>query len=87
MYFVYVLLSKKDQKFYIGYTQDVVERIKQHNAGSVDSTKSRRPFDLIYCEFYIEKSDAVGREEFLKSGSGHRYLEKQLKNYLKLYRS
>ena len=81
MHFVYVLLSRKDHKYYIGYTDNVESRIKKHNQGSVPSTKKRRPFDLIYYEAYVNVRDAEGREKFLKSGSGHRYLKKQLKYY------
>ena len=81
MHFVYVLLSGKDQKYYIGYTDDVQIRLEKHNSGSVPSTKHRRPLELIYYEAYTDKRDVLGREQFLKSGSGHRYLKKQLKFY------
>jgi len=37
---------------------------------------------LIYAEAYLHKDDAMGREKFLKSGSGRKFLKKQLKNYL-----
>ena len=86
MHYVYVLLSQKDRKFYIGLTEDIKQRVSAHNGGNVESTRFRRPWELIYYEFYLEKSDAIGREGFLKSGSGHRYIEKQLKNYLVKYR-
>ena len=86
MCFVYVLLSRKDQRFYIGFTENVLERFGNHNSGSVESTKYRRPLELIYYEGYCDKMDAQGREIFLKSGSGHRFLEKQLRNYLKKIR-
>jgi putative endonuclease len=81
MFFVYVLLSKIDSKFYIGFTEDIQDRIKAHNSGSVESTKYRKPFVLIYYEAYLDMLDARGREKFLKSGSGHRFLKKQLVNY------
>ena len=81
MSFVYVLSSAKDLKLYIGLTDDVSQRVGQHNSGKVESTKHRRPLDLIYYEWYKERADAVGREKFLKSGSGHRFLKKQLKYY------
>jgi putative endonuclease len=81
MYFVYVLLSAKDQNLYIGFSEDIARRFKEHCDGEVDSTKHRRPLTLIYYEAYTEKADAVGRERFLKSGSGHRFLKKQLKTF------
>ncbi len=82
MYFVYVLLSQNDGNYYIGFTSNIENRIKKHNSGSVLSTKYRRPLELIYYEAYVEERDALGREKFLKSGPGHRYLKKQLKYYL-----
>lgn len=84
---VYVLLSLKDNKRYIGQTDNEPKaRLKEHNAGQVTSTKSRRPFELIYDEVCIDKRDALGREKFLKSGSGHHYLKKQLKHFFDNYR-
>jgi len=82
MYFVYVLLSEKDSKFYTGYTSNLRNRIDKHFKGKVIATKNRRPIRLIYYEAYINKADAKGREKFLKGGSGHKYLYKQLANYL-----
>lgn len=81
MHYVYVLLSEKDKNLYIGLTQDVNNRCSEHKKGSVISTKNRRPLELIYYEAYVEKLDAFGREKFLKSGSGHRYIKKQLKHF------
>ena len=64
MFFVYVLISRKDQKLYIGFTDDVERRLAQHAEGVVESTKHRRPLMLIYYEAYVDKRDAQGREKF-----------------------
>ena len=80
MYYVYLLHSKKDQGLYIGYTTDIEARLKRHNNGEVVSTKNRLPLEIIYYEAYINERDARGREEFLKSGAGRRFLKKQLVN-------
>jgi putative endonuclease len=82
LYYVYILHSLKDKEFYTGYTENLERRINEHNLGYEKATKNRLPLRLIYFEAYINKKDAKGREEFLKSGSGKRYLKKQLKNYL-----
>lgn len=81
-YYVYVLQSLKDKKFYIGFTTNLKNRVKDHNNGINISTRNRKPLKLIYFEGYINKGDALGREKFLKSGSGLRYLKKQMRNYL-----
>lgn len=81
-FYVYVLKSLKDSGLYIGFTKNLTNRLKSHNKGLNISTKKRRPFDLIYFEAYLNKKDALGREVFLKSGSGHNFIKKQLRNYL-----
>jgi len=82
MFYVYTLESSKDGSWYIGYSENSRRRIKSHNDGLVSSTQKKRPLRLIYYEAYLNKYDALGRETFLKSGAGRRYLKKQLKNYL-----
>ena len=82
MYFVYVLFSQKDRNFYIGYTSNLKQRLSQHKNREVRSTKFRQPLQLVYVEGYVDRDDAKGRELFLKGGSGHKYLKKQLKNFL-----
>ena len=50
MFYVYLLRSKKDKKYYTGCTKDLKRRLKEHNSGKEKSTKERRPFELIYYE-------------------------------------
>ena len=82
MHYVYILQSARDENLYSGYTNDLRRRFHEHTTGKVASTRGRRPLKLIYFEAYLLKSDAKGRERFLKSGSGKRYLRKQLKHCL-----
>lgn len=81
-YFVYILLSKKDGKFYTGYTSDLNKRIIEHNSGKVNSTKTRIPFELVYYESCLNQADALHREKYLKTTYGKRYIKTRLKNYL-----
>lgn len=83
MYKVYVLESVRTRKWYIGFTpSDVIKRLNRHNKGEIVSSKSFRPWKLIYYESYLNRKDATGREKFLKSGAGKNFLKKQLKYYL-----
>ena len=82
MYFVYILQSDKDGKFYVGYTNNVRRRVYEHNNGEVSITKHRRPFRLVYLEGYLNQQDATAREKFFKTGWGRTHLKKVLKNYL-----
>ena len=82
MYYTYVLLSEVDGKFYTGYTKDLKLRFEQHCKGHVESTRSRRPLELIYYEACLEKDDAIKREKYFKTYNGKRFLHRRLKSYL-----
>lgn len=84
MYSVYLLENQSDKSWYIGFTSDLKRRVLEHNSkqGGRTTKIKQGKWKLIYAEAYIDKQDAIGREKFLKSGSGYRYLKKQLKNYL-----
>ncbi len=83
MYGVYTLRSIKDKGLYVGYSGNVQERYKEHRKGQVDSTHDRRPIELIYCELYKNRKDAMRREKFFKSGWGRNYIKKILQDTLK----
>lgn len=82
MYYTYVLLSKKDGNFYTGFTKDLKSRFEQHKSGEVDSTRNRRPLELIYYEACVLQRDATKREKYLKTYLGKMFLRKRLKSYL-----
>ena len=64
--YLYILKSAKDNGFYIGISNDPINRLKQHNSGSSKSTKPRQPFTLVYQEEYGDYSEARNREKQLK---------------------
>ena len=70
MYYVYILQSENDGKFYIGSTSDLQARLDFHNSGKQRSTRHRIPFKIIYTEEYVDKSDALKREKQIKSYKG-----------------
>lgn len=81
-YYVYVLENQNDKSLYIGMTSDLKKRVKEHLGGYGSRTTTlKKNWKLIYSEAYLNKEDAVGREKFLKGGSGRKYLKKQLKHY------
>ncbi len=82
LYYTYVLLSKKVNKFYTGYTKNLNLRFKQHNKGKVESTKDRRPLKLIYYEACLNQQDATKREKYLKTYLGKLFIHNRLKSYL-----
>ena len=82
MIYTYVLQSEKDKKFYVGFTEDLKLRFEQHNKGYVESTKDRRPLELIYYEACLDREDAIRREKYLKSYHGKMFIKNRLKSYL-----
>lgn len=84
MFYTYLLLSKKDGRFYTGFTGDLWKRFKEHNEGRNFSTKNRGPFNLIYYEACLNEEDAKSREKFLKSGPGKKYIKNRLRRFLLL---
>lgn len=68
--------SKKDEDFYTGFTKNLKLRFEQHNKGLIESTKDRKPSELIYYEGCLNKEDAVKRERYLKSYNGKMFLKK-----------
>lgn len=78
MFYVYILKSKIDNKLYTGFSKDLKQRIRDHDKGNVNSTKNRRPLELIYYEAYRDKESALKREKFLKTTKGKLQLKKQI---------
>jgi putative endonuclease len=83
VFYVYVLQSETDAGWYIGFSTDLRRRLKEHQEGKSFATSYRGPWRLFYYESYLEEADALGREKYLKSGGGRRFLKAQLKHHLK----
>ena len=78
MYYTYILQSIRDDTYYIGATDNLKKRIKEHNAGKTKYTASRMPYKLMwYCAF-TDKKKAYDFEKYLKSGSGNAFFKKRL---------
>jgi putative endonuclease len=81
-YYVYVLRSLSDKQFYVGSTANLTARLEKHNTGRVVSTTRRVPFELLYWEGCLNRSDAAQRQKYLKTAWGKRYLRNRLRRYL-----
>lgn len=78
MYYVYVLRSPK--QFYIGSTNDLRVRLKEHLTGKSFATRNRGPWRLVYYEASEAEKGARVREKYLKTAWGKRYLKGRIKN-------
>ena len=75
---VYILYSKSYAKTYIGFTSNLIERMKSHNVlGTKGYTIKYRPWMVIDVQFFSSKQEAMQVEKFYKTGKG-RELIKQL---------
>ena len=83
MYFVYILQSIKDNKTYVGYTDNFERRFEQHNSGRSKSTKYRAPFKILFKEEFGSSIEAKNREAWWKSGAGRRKLKEYFENQIK----
>ena len=77
MGYTYVLRCA-DGVWYIGSTEDLRRRMKEHADGHVATTKHRRPTELLYYEACRSVEAARDRETQLKTGYGHAYLKRRL---------
>ncbi len=78
MFYTYVLKSKHDCDLYIGWSDNLKERLRKHNGGKVPATRNRIPFDLIYYEACQNKEKAIAREKYLKTGFGRKFLKDRI---------
>ena len=69
VYTVYILYAERSDKIYIGYTSDIILRMKSHNHFGKGWTAGFRPWVVIYSEYYESKAAALHRERQLKSAA------------------
>ena len=84
MHYIYVIQHTKTRQIYIGQTNDLTRRLREHNIGRQKATTRKEgKWILIYCEVYRSKKDADRREKKLKQhGSNIRWLKKRIKDSL-----
>jgi len=72
MFYVYLLKSLVNNKYYIGYTNDINLRLRKHNNGDVRSTRKFRPWKLLGFVVYEKLNEARWREHELKNHGSKR---------------
>jgi putative endonuclease len=78
MYYVYILKSQRNQRFYTGSTSNLQKRLAEHNAGKSSYDKLNKPFVLVYHEVVPTRSEAYRLERFYKSGRGREQVKQKL---------
>ncbi len=81
-YFVYVIWNADHQRFYIGQTEDLDQRIQQHNDPNNTLSRFTKRFSgkwmLIHKEALTTRKEALMREKALKSGQGRQWLKEHV---------
>jgi putative endonuclease len=73
---VYILHSQKTDKFYVGQTNNLERRLKDHNSGYSNYSKAGIPWNLVFAKVFDSRSEAMSYEKFLKSKKDKRFIEK-----------
>ena len=83
-YYVYVIQHTKTKQIYIGRTNNLRRRLREHNTGQQKATlRKEGKWVVIYCEVYRNKEDADRRERKIKQhGNNIRWLKDRIKNSL-----
>ena len=81
MFYVYILQSEKNGRYYIGSCQNIQKRLSLHNLGLIKSTKSYLPWILVYNELFDTLSGARKREMQIKSWKKRLAIENLIKHF------
>ncbi len=79
MHYVYIIQSEVDSSYYSGYSNNLKQRIIDHNYGKNKSTKAKKPWSLVTYLAFSDKKKALDFESYLKTGSGIAFAVKRLR--------
>jgi putative endonuclease len=80
IYFVYILENKDENKYYIGQTNNLTRRIKDHNKGYNVFTSKNKNWQLVYKKEFNSRSDAIKFERFIKRQKSRLFIKKLINN-------
>jgi len=74
-HYVYILYSNTKDRYYIGSTSDIEERLKRHNAGATPSTKAGKPWKVVFTKPFDSKTEALKYEIYIKRMKSRKFIE------------
>ena len=81
-YYFYILYSEKADKYYVGHSSDLDERLRKHNTNHKGYTGKCNDWKIVHTEIYLLKNEAYQREREVKKQKSRKYIEKLI-NYEK----
>ena len=75
MYHVYILYSIKCDRYYVGFSENIEQRLIRHNAGKVTATRNCRPYELKASKTFEDEKAARIEELRIKKQKSRKYLE------------
>jgi len=76
MYSFYILYSKETDRYYIGHTSNLVERLRKHNSNHKGFTGRAQDWKIVYTEDFSDKKEAYFRERQVKSWKSRKAIDK-----------
>jgi len=75
MFFTYVLRSEKTKRYYVGSTENLENRLKEHNSGETRSIRGGIPLQIVHAEQFETRGEAIRKEKQIKVRGTQRYLD------------
>jgi len=80
MFYLYIIYSEKLDKFYVGYSSDLKERLRKHNSSNKSFTGNSNDWKIVYTEEYKSKNDVMFREKQIKKWKSRKLIMKLIRN-------
>ena len=79
MWYVYIIYSSRIDRYYVGFTENLITRLERHNSGWGKYTERGIPWVMVHSEKYLTKTEALKREHEIKKSKSRKYIEKLIK--------
>jgi putative endonuclease len=80
MFYTYIIQSQTSGRFYVGHTEDLDNRVHEHNSGESKSTRNKGPWKLVYSESFPSRAEAQKREYEIKSKKSSESIKRIIQN-------
>jgi len=74
-YYTYILYSTKIDKYYVGYSANLEERLRKHNTNNKSFTGKTNDWKIVYSEVFGSKAEAMDREKQIKNWKSRKRIE------------